>query len=311
MIEVERLTQALWHGEGRGSRDLRDRPGRDRRAPGPERGRQDHDDADADDVPPADQRPSEPRRARRARRAAGGPPQGRATCPRTCRSIPRCGSASTWTSGPSSRTCPAPGGAAAIGHVIERCKLGEVEDRILGQLSQGLPPAGRTGRGDGSRSRYPDPRRADGRARPDPDPRGPRLDPRAGRPAHDPAFDAHHVGSRGRLRAGDHHRAGPDRASTTSSTTSGRTARSCSKSAGPVDAIRRRLESTPGVDAGQPGADRTASSRRSRSRPTAGPTCARRSAAAGHPERLAAPQARPPPQSAGRSVHPGRHASRP
>ena len=49
----------------------------------------------------------------------------------------------------------------AISQVISRCRLSDVENRILGHLSRGFRQRGRTGRGHGPRSRHPDPGRAD------------------------------------------------------------------------------------------------------------------------------------------------------
>ena len=201
---------------------------------------------------------------------------------------------------------------AAIDEVVERCQLGEVEDRILGHLSKGFRQ--RVGLAE-AMVHDPDILILD-------EPTA-GLDPiqiREVRALIRELGDRHtillstHIMSeveavcgrviiiaRGRIAVDDPLDQPPVGQR-----------RSCSKSRGPGRGDPRGAWSRPRASsgstvAGQDGEFATFEVQA----PTTGPTSASRSAAAGRPERLAAPQARPPPDDPGRPVHPGRHPARP
>ena len=143
--------------------------------------------------------------------AARGAPRSSATCRRTSRSTPRCGSTSTSPTAPGSRGCRAPRPREAIGDAVERCLLGDVRHQIIGTLSKGYRQRVGLATAILHRPARPGPRRADGRARPQADHRHPRADPRAGPRAHAAALDPHPARGRAALRPRADHRPRPHR----------------------------------------------------------------------------------------------------
>ena len=182
---------------------------RDGRFSGPQRRRQDHDPAHPDRLPAAQRRRGPGGRPGRHGRFARRPPPHRLPAGELPAlpgdaggRVPLLGRAE----GPG-RQASHPAGRRGQGAVRPRRGRPPHHRPAL----QGLPPAGRAGRVPRARAGIADPRRADHRAGPEPDPPGPRADRAAGRAAHDPALDAHPAGGRNDLPAGADHRQGADR----------------------------------------------------------------------------------------------------
>src|SRR5690606_129378 len=185
-------------------RDLLRAAGRGGGVPGPQRSGQDHHDAHADRLPAARRRQRLDRRARRlrgsARRAPGGrlPARDASALSRDeRRGLRRVRGEAEGRAGQ---------GAARRGRPRARAlrplRRAPARDR---RALEGLSPARRARPGDRARPGGADPRRAHGRARPDPDPRNPRADRPARRReaqrarAHGDPLDPHPPGGGGDL----------------------------------------------------------------------------------------------------------------
>ena len=149
-------------------------------------------------------------RPRRATRSACGARS--ATCPRTSRSTPRCGSRSTCAFAPRWRRSRGKevAGAGRRGRASDACST-DVRRQVIGTLSKGYRQ--RVGLAGALIHQPPvlDSRRAHGRPRPEPDHQDPRADRRARPGPHGDPVDPHPARGRAGVRAGAHHRPRPDR----------------------------------------------------------------------------------------------------
>ena len=207
MIEVQHLTKRYGRVTAVDDVSFRVERGEILGFLGPERRRQDDDDADPDRLHAGHRGQSDRRRLRRLRPADRGqapdrlPAGNAAALPRHDRR------SSTSTSSPRSKACPAerraarPGGDGAHAHR----RHGEPAVR---QAVERLPAARRPGAGAHPQSRRADPRRADRRPRPEADHRNAPADQGARRRSHDHPQHAHPAGSLADLPARRHHQQG-------------------------------------------------------------------------------------------------------
>ena len=132
---------------------------------GPERRRQDDDDADPHRLHAGHRGQGDRRRLRRVRPADRGQAPHRLSAGDAA-ALPRHdGRASICRSSPRSRACRRPSGASAIQAVMERTRIADMADRQCAQAVEGLPAARRPGAGAHPQPRRADPRRADRRPR--------------------------------------------------------------------------------------------------------------------------------------------------
>ena len=135
----------------------------------------------------------------------------------------------------------------AVAEVVGRCRLEEVENRIIGQLSRGFRQ--RVGLAEAMIHDPPilildEPTAG---LDPHPDPGGPGADPRPGGPAYNPAVHPHPSRSRGDLRTRHHHRRGKIAVDERLEDLRRGSAIEV-EARGPAEAIRAALQTIPGVE---------------------------------------------------------------
>ena len=185
--------------------------GRGRRLPRAERRRQEHHAPHPLRLPRNDERQGHGRRARRHRptRTTRGDASG--TCPRRCRSTPRCASSEYLAFRAELKRVARRERARSVDDAMEQANVTDVANVAHRQALEGLPPARRARRRARRQAADPHPRRAHRRARPEPDPRGARRHQGARARAHGPPLDAHPERGRGELHARARHRPGQAR----------------------------------------------------------------------------------------------------